>query len=138
MDQANPQPSTPAAALSADAFRPAAIHLDREKQLTVRWADGRESRYPLAFLRKRCPCATCRTRAAPASGGDSLISGTSLTVLPAGIDRATIATSVSLVGNYALQVTWADGHNTGIYDFRYLRTIDPESGMTSDRKAADG
>jgi DUF971 family protein len=27
------------------------------------------------------------------------------------------------VGNYALQLTWGDGHATGIYSFRYLRTL---------------
>ena len=27
------------------------------------------------------------------------------------------------VGNYALGLTWADGHNTGIYSFRFLRAL---------------
>jgi DUF971 family protein len=27
------------------------------------------------------------------------------------------------VGNYALGLTWADGHSTGIYSFRLLRTL---------------
>jgi DUF971 family protein len=29
----------------------------------------------------------------------------------------------SLVGGYALQPNWADGHNTGIYSFQYLRRL---------------
>jgi len=29
------------------------------------------------------------------------------------------------IGGYALQLTWADGHNTGLYPFDYLRRIDP-------------
>jgi DUF971 family protein len=33
--------------------------------------------------------------------------------------------SWNLVGGYALQPTWADGHNTGIYSYQYLRRIDP-------------
>lgn len=28
-----------------------------------------------------------------------------------------------LVGNYAIQLDWSDGHNTGIFDFRYLRRL---------------
>ena len=28
-----------------------------------------------------------------------------------------------LVGNYAIQFTWSDGHNTGIFDFRFLRSL---------------
>jgi DUF971 family protein len=28
-----------------------------------------------------------------------------------------------LVGGYAVQPYWADGHNTGIYSFQYLRRL---------------
>ena len=28
-----------------------------------------------------------------------------------------------LVGNYALQIVWEDGHNTGLYDFGLLRRL---------------
>jgi DUF971 family protein len=28
-----------------------------------------------------------------------------------------------IVGGYALQLYWADGHNTGIYSFDYLRGL---------------
>ena len=27
------------------------------------------------------------------------------------------------VGNYALRITWSDGHDTGIYAFRFLREL---------------
>ena len=32
-------------------------------------------------------------------------------------------TDVELVGRYALQPTWKDGHDTGIYTFRVLRGL---------------
>jgi DUF971 family protein len=32
---------------------------------------------------------------------------------------------MELVGNYALQLWWDDGHNTGIYTWDYLRRMDP-------------
>jgi DUF971 family protein len=32
-------------------------------------------------------------------------------------------TDVTLVGRYALQLAFASGHNTGIYSFRYLRSL---------------
>lgn len=108
-------------------IRPAGIHLDRRTELAITWSDGRVSRYPLAFLRSKCPCATCRTGGA-SSGGGPLLRGTSLTVLPAGFDRRAAAQTATLVGNYAIQIIWADGHDTGIYDFDYLRSIDPASG----------
>ncbi|RIK68350.1 MAG: DUF971 domain-containing protein [Planctomycetota bacterium] len=110
--------------MAAEQFRPADLHLDRREGLRIRWADGHESRYPLAYLRKRCPCATCRTeRDAPKPPR----SGLSLTILPAGIDRAAVFADAKLVGSYAIQITWADGHSTGIYDFRYLRIICPST-----------
>jgi DUF971 family protein len=31
--------------------------------------------------------------------------------------------NVELVGRYALTFRWSDGHDTGIYSFRYLREI---------------
>jgi DUF971 family protein len=30
---------------------------------------------------------------------------------------------IEQVGNYALGLTWADGHKTGIYSFRFLRAL---------------
>lgn len=118
--------------------RPAAIHLDRQKELVIRWSDGVESRYPLHYLRTKCPCATCRTpdagTAAPvtptATPGPG---GISLAILPRGFDQRAVATGATLVGNYALQVSWADGHSTGIYDFRYLRNLDPAGGGGTSR-----
>ena len=34
-------------------------------------------------------------------------------------------THVEGVGNYAVSLTWQDGHNTGIYSFRLLRSLCP-------------
>ncbi len=108
--------------LTADQFKPTDLRLDRTDGLSITWADGVSSHYSLAYLRKACPCAGCRTeRETP----KPKLSPLSLTVLPKDISRATEFTNAGLVGKYAIQVHWADGHNTGIYDFRYLRMIDP-------------
>ena len=32
--------------------------------------------------------------------------------------------SFHFVGGYALQPTWNDGHDSGLYSFRYLRQLD--------------
>ena len=37
----------------------------------------------------------------------------------------TQAVNVELVGRYAIQFTWSDGHSTGIYSFDTLREICP-------------
>ena len=121
--------------IAAEQFRPVDLHLDRREGLKVQWADGQVSQYPLAYLRKRCPCASCRTEreAKQQTQGHTL----SLTILPTSIDRAAEFADAKLVGNYAIQITWADGHTTGIYDFRYLRIICPtsrsEGGLSPDR-----
>ncbi len=31
----------------------------------------------------------------------------------------------NLIGGYAIQPSWGDGHTSGIYSFQYLRRIDP-------------
>lgn len=123
---------------TSPAFRPTDLRLDRREGLTVTWGDGVVSRYPLVYLRKRCPCATCRTEretsGATESGSASKVASLSgepgkrsisLSILPEGVDRATQFVDAKMVGSYAIQITWGDGHSTGIYDFRYLRVIAP-------------
>ena len=41
--------------------------------------------------------------------------------IPSTVERV----GVSPVGNYALQFSWSDGHDTGIYTFDYLRKLCP-------------
>jgi DUF971 family protein len=33
--------------------------------------------------------------------------------------------NVAVVGKYALSLSWGDGHDTGIYSYRYLRELCP-------------
>jgi DUF971 family protein len=84
--------------------------------LEIGWADGVRSRYPLGFLRKNCPCAMCRTEREKQAATLLPI----LTSVPAG---EVSVTGGGMVGNYAIQLTWSDGHNSGIFDFRYLRSL---------------
>ena len=103
-----------------DACRPVEMDLDLKRQeLRIRWSDGREARYPTAFLRSRCPCAACRTE-------HERQSHTLLPVLSAGQSEPARAVGGYTVGNYALAIEWSDGHDTGIYDYRYLRGLAEE------------
>jgi len=88
----------------------------KAQMLHVRWADGAVSRLSLPFLRKQCPCAACRTEREQQGRAQ-------LPVLQTDPADAARAVGGHLVGNYALQIEWADGHNTGIFDFRLLRTL---------------
>ncbi|MFO0973451.1 MAG: DUF971 domain-containing protein [Phycisphaerae bacterium] len=102
--------------------QPVEMNLDRSRGLTIRWADGATHFYPLTDLRRQCPCATCRDEREKPRPPATL---TSLPILPPGAERAAQVVDAGLVGRYAIHITWGDGHSTGIYDFRYLRTIAP-------------
>jgi len=85
-------------------------------ELAIKWDDGQESFIPLATLRRSCPCAGCK--------GEMDILGN----VYKNPDRPLAANAFELiritrVGGYALQPLWADGHDSGIYSFEYLRRV---------------
>ena len=74
----------------------------------IDWADGHVGIYPHEVLRGYCPCAGCQGHSGEIkfiAGGDGEIR------------------EIQPVGDYALQFTWGDGHETGIYTFRFLRQL---------------
>ncbi|HEX9636352.1 MAG TPA: DUF971 domain-containing protein [Acidobacteriota bacterium] len=86
--------------------------------LTIHWNDGSESVLPVERLRRNCPCAGC----------DDLRKNVDpLRVLPAAarsIDPARlIAERIDLVGSYAIQIRFSDGHDTGIFTFEHLHRL---------------
>lgn len=99
---------------------PKNIDLKKDRGLTVQWADGATSYYSIAYLRKMSPSAETRELR-------EQMKANPLTVLPANFATAgaIAATGAELVGNYALRITFTDGHSTGIYSWDYLRSIDP-------------
>ncbi|MBU0610665.1 MAG: DUF971 domain-containing protein [Armatimonadetes bacterium] len=91
------------------------VHLAGQR-LRIRWQDGTESQLPLALLRRHCPCAACRT-------DRQAQSATALPVLKTDPSADIRVTAAQLVGRYAIQFTWSDGHDTGIFDFHLLRSL---------------
>lgn len=94
---------------------PAKLGLDLKAQrLTVTWHDGHVSTYDAPFLRFVCPCAGCRGHAP----GD---------VIPPSWDQVKAARVVggAQVGGYAIQLSFDDGHASGIYAFDRLRAACP-------------
>lgn len=86
-----------------------------DQMLYIDWRDGAKSSFDLRRLRAICPCATCRTERDSQSANPLKILKTD----PSGVR----VTNAKLVGNYAIQFEWSDGHNTGIFDFRFLRSL---------------
>ncbi len=89
-------------------------------ELAIVWNDGTESYLDLEFLRRACPCAAC--------GGEPDVLGKVVRPNVTYSPESFQLTGFDIVGGYALQPRWADGHSTGIYSFTYLRRLGQASG----------
>jgi len=94
-------------------MRPADIQQIGE-ELAIKWDDGSESFISLDKLRRCCPCAGCK--------GETDVMGNLYKNPERPLSPAAFRLlRVEMVGTYAMQPVWADGHSTGIYSFDYLR-----------------
>src|SRR5581483_10954532 len=84
-------------------------------ELAISWKDGAESFFALESLRRACPCAAC--------GGEPDVLGKvvrpNVTYTPSSFEL----TRFNIVGGYAVQPHWGDGHDSGIYSYQYLRRL---------------
>ena len=98
--------------------QPESIDVAKDAGVTVTYRDGHVARFDLVSLRRGCPCATCRDL--QERGEDSWPSPNS--PMPLRVERA------ELHGAWGLNITWNDGHDTGIYPFESLRRWDEAPG----------
>lgn len=100
---------------------PIKLDLQKDRGLSVTWHDGTASFFPIAYLRRMSPSADARALR-------DEMARNPLAVLPAGAGQGKplAAAGAELVGNYAIRVRFNDGHETGIYSWDYLRSIDPD------------
>lgn len=106
--------------------RPKGVTLNKtEGILEITWDDDRKCQYPLSQLREACPCVECR-------GGHQFMSQQydPENILVLKPKRSYAVQSLDLVGNYALQPTWDDGHHTGLYTWEYLRRLCPPEDLS--------
>ena len=80
--------------------------------LTLEWQDGVVSTIPASAIRKACPCAHCVDERT----GRPILD-------PATVMDDLEQREVHLVGHYALGITFADGHRTGIFSWTLLRSV---------------
>lgn len=98
---------------------PTGIEVNNEKQvLDISWEDGSRSQYPLFGLRKNCPCVACR------GGHDKMNVFEPESFFIENPPLMNI-TNIKQIGNHAIQITWVDGHNSGMYRWETLRELDP-------------
>lgn len=98
-------------------------HLDIQKDrgLTLHWADGRRVFYPVDYLRRMSPSAEAKDLR-------WRLAANPLTVLPGRTgDGPLRIVEAELRGNYALWIRFSDGHATGIYSWEYLKEIEPRA-----------
>jgi DUF971 family protein len=94
------------------AIEPREIKQEDDTTLSITWADDRRCRFRAVVLRRSCPCAQCVNEWT----GERMLK-------PESISEELEIKDLSIVGRYALNFRWSDGHETGIYSFRYLREL---------------
>lgn len=98
-------------------MKPKQIKILDKSKLYIKWDDETESTIGLKYLRDECPCANCK--------GETILLKTyrppKLNFITEGMYEIR---NIEVVGGYAIQITWKDGHNTGIYSWEYLKQLE--------------
>jgi DUF971 family protein len=82
----------------------------------LKFSDGDEADLSSQQLRDNCPCASCQ--------GEQVLLHEYIPVNKVKVsDTGYQLEKAEQVGNYALKLTWKDGHDTGIYSWEYLKKI---------------
>ena len=89
------------------------------QELAIKWDNGKESFLPLRKLREHCPCAGCKGEVDVMG---NLHKAPAKELSPGSYELR----SLQFVGGYAIQPVWADGHNTGLFSFDYLKRVAAE------------
>ena len=93
-------------------IEPLQIVEESDSELSIKWSDDTGTKFSAAQLRRSCPCAGCINEWT----GVKQLKDDSVA------DDLTF-THISIVGRYALNFHFSDGHDTGIFSFKYLREL---------------
>jgi DUF971 family protein len=93
-------------------IEPTQIIEESDSEVSINWSDGTESHYNAVQLRSACPCAGCIDE----WSGKKTLKDESI---PDDLNFK----HISIVGRYALNFHFSDGHDTGIFSFEYLRRL---------------
>lgn len=98
--------------------RPTNLEVAEGTKLRITWSDGVVREITFAELRKACPCASCREqRKAPPQPTSGLQVISMAEAQPLKIQ------AMNPVGNYAYNIEFSDGHDTGIFTLEFLREL---------------
>ena len=104
---------------------PVGIEREGDSAITIRWSDDLVTKWTAAQLRAVCPCATCREKKR-ASEPDDTKPTVGLPVLSAAEARSLRIESMRPVGTYAYNISFSDGHSSGIFTFGLLRSAEAQ------------
>lgn len=93
-------------------IEPRQIIEDSDSEISIVWSDDAETKYNAAGLRRNCPCASCVNEWT----GEKILRDES-------VSDDLAFSYISIVGRYALNFHFSDGHDTGIFTFKYLREM---------------
>lgn len=93
-------------------IEPTQIIEESKSRVSIKWSDNIESSYTAVNLRRSCPCAAC------------VHEWTGQKILKDDNIREDLSFAhISIVGRYALNFHFSDGHDTGIFSFNFLRKL---------------
>ena len=92
-----------------------------QRTLLIEWNDGFSQELSFLQLRRACPCATCNEQQRETEPSTT---SSELPVLSAAETLPLEIVSMKPVGNYGYNIQFSDGHSTGIYTLKLLRSLD--------------
>ncbi|HEY0430087.1 MAG TPA: DUF971 domain-containing protein [Pyrinomonadaceae bacterium] len=93
-------------------IEPTQIIEESDRELSIKWSDDAETVYNAPQLRRVCPCASCINEWT----GEKMLKDES-------VPEDLTFSSIAVVGRYALNFNFSDGHDTGIYSYKFLRDL---------------
>jgi DUF971 family protein len=98
---------------------PVSLKITENRSLEMEWSDGVRLNYPYKKLRDSCPCATCREKKRAERDKPKNI----LNILSPEETVPLAITAMRPVGNYAYNITFSDGHSSGLFTIELLRSL---------------
>ena len=93
-------------------LEPVQIIEENDSEVSIKWSDDAETRFDAAGLRRACPCAGCVNEWT----GEKMLND-------ANVPDDISFRHISIVGRYALNFHFSDGHDSGIFSFAFLRKL---------------
>lgn len=95
---------------------PKKIKRTENNSLQITWSDDSIIEIDLETLRDKCPCVSCQ--------GETVLFSSYIPIKsPFKAAGFYEIEKIDTVGNYAVQITWKDKHNTGIYSWEFLNEL---------------